>query len=101
MAGHAVEAVKVFHGLLQEMLDQARVSKQTETIEPPLARADFIQHLQRVESIDQFSKPLEANKSFRYAIIETAIRSVFNNLLVSHSPIRGQSNLIRPRPPLR
>jgi hypothetical protein len=100
MARHAVEAVEVFHGLLQEMLDKARASKQTDAIEPPLARADLIQLLQRVESIEHFSIPLEANKSFRYAVIETAIRSVFNDLLVSHSPEPGgRSNLMIPRPP--
>jgi hypothetical protein len=100
MARHAVEAVEVFHGLLQEMLDKARASKQTDAIEPPLARADLIQLLQRVESIEHFSTPLEANKSFRYAVIETAIRSVFNDLLVSDSPEPGgRSNLMIPRPP--
>ena len=86
MAGYAVEAVVVFHGLLQEMLNTARASKQTDTIKPPLARTDLNQLLQRVESIEHFSIPLEANKSFRYAVIETAIRSVFNDLLVSDSP---------------
>jgi len=102
MASHAVEAVEVFHGLLQEMLFKARASKQTDKIEPPLARADLSQLVQRVDSIEHFSTPLEANKSFRYAVIETAIRSVFNDLLVSDSPYpRGQSNLIRPRPPPR
>jgi len=102
MASHAVEAVEVFHGLLQEMLDKARLSKQTDTIEPPLARADLSQLLQKVDSIEHFSTPLEANKSFRYAVIETAIRSVFNDLLVSDSPSPGgRSNLIRPRPPPR
>jgi len=100
MARYAVEAVEVFHGLLQEMLDKARALKQTDAIEPPLARADLIQLLQRVESIEHFSTPLEANKSFRYAVIETAIRSVFNDLLVSDSPEPGgRSNLMIPRPP--
>ena len=78
-----MEAVEVFHNLLREMLDRARASKQTDAIEPPLARTDLTQLLQRVESIESFSTPLEANKSFRYAVIETAIRSVFNDFLVS------------------
>jgi hypothetical protein len=100
MAGHAVQAVDVFHGLLQEMLDKAGAAKQTDTIEPPLARADLAQLLQRVESIEHLSTSLEANKSFRYAVIETAIRGVFNELLVSDSPDPGgRFNLIRPRPP--
>jgi hypothetical protein len=100
MAGHAVEAVEVFHGLLQEMLDKARASKQTDTIEPPLARSDLTELLRRVESIEHLSTLAEANKSFRYAVIETAIRSVFNDMLVSDSPDPGgRSNLIRPRPP--
>lgn len=86
MARHAVEAVEVFHGLLLEMLEKARDSKQTNAIEPPLARADLIQLLQRVDSIERFSTSQDANKSYRYAVIETAIRSVFNNLLVSDSP---------------
>jgi hypothetical protein len=95
-----VPAVQAFQGLLQEMLDKARAAKQTDTIEPPLTRADLSQLLQRVESIEQFSTSLEANKSFRYAVIETAIRGVFNELLVSDSPDPGgRSNLIIPRPP--
>lgn len=95
-----MQAVEVFHNLLKEMLDKARAAKQTYTIEPPLARADLTQFLQRVESIEHLSTSLEAYKSFRYAVIETAVRSVFNGLLVSDSPDRGGlSNLIRPRPP--
>ncbi len=100
MAGHAVEAVEAFQGLLQEMLDKARATKQTVTIEPPLARSDFTDLLQRVQSIEHLGQPLESNKSFRYAVIETAVRGVFNDLLVSHSPKAiGRANLIKRRPP--
>lgn len=85
MTDHAVKAVEAFQGILQDMLDKARATKQTVTIEPPLVRSDFTDLLQRIQSIENLSQPLERNKSFRYAVIETAVRDVFNKLLVSHS----------------
>jgi|SRR5450432_1918698 hypothetical protein len=99
MASHAVESVEAFQGLLQEMLHKARAAKQTDTIEPPIARSDITELVLRVEDIEHMSKALEVNKSFRYAVIETAVRGVFNDLLVSESPkLGGRTDLIRPRP---
>jgi hypothetical protein len=86
MAGHAGETVEVFQELLQEMLEKARTTKQADKIEPALSRPDLNDLLQRVVSIEPFSTPLETNKALRYALIETAVRGVFNEYLVSASP---------------
>jgi hypothetical protein len=86
MAGHAGETVEVFQELLQEMLEKARTTKQADKIEPALSRPDLNDLLQRVVSIEPFSTPLETNKAVRYALIETAVRGVFNEHLVSASP---------------
>lgn len=86
MVGHAVDAVEVFQVLLQEMLDKANTAKQTHDLEPALARSDLIDILKKVDSIDYLARPAEGNKSYRYAVIETAVRAVFNVFLVSESP---------------
>ena len=78
-----METVETFQGFLQEMLEKAGVVKQTNKLEPALARSEFKGLLQRVGSIELFERPIEASKSFRYAVIETAVRGVFNELLVS------------------
>jgi hypothetical protein len=86
MAGRAVEAVEAFQGFLQEMLDKARTAKQTHNLEPALARSDFVDILKKADSIGYLAKPAEGSRSYRYAVIETAVRAVFNELLVSGSP---------------
>jgi THO complex subunit 1 len=85
MAGHAVQAVDDFGGLLLEMLQRAEQQKQTDTVEPPLNKSDFTDLFERVESIFPSTAPPEVKKRGQCAVIETAVRDTFNNLLVSRA----------------
>jgi THO complex subunit 1 len=83
MAGHSVEAVEVFKGVLRDMLDRARTAKHVDTIEPAVAKSDFTDLLQRIDSSDHLVRSTETKRSSRFAVIETAVRDIFNVLLVS------------------
>jgi THO complex subunit 1 len=83
MAGHAVEAVEVFKGQLRHLLDRARTTKTTITIEPPLAKSDFNDLLARISPTGPGAKVPDPKKTAQYAVIETAVRDIFNKLLVS------------------
>jgi THO complex subunit 1 len=89
MAGHAVQAVDDFRGLLLEMLQRAEQQKQTDTVEPPLNKPDFADLFERVESVFPSTAPPEIKKRSQCAIIETAVRDTFNNLLVSRASARS------------
>lgn len=87
MAGHAVQTVDEFGGLLWEMLQRAEQQKQTDTVEPPLNKSDFTDLFERVKPIFLSTatpevKP-EVKKRSQCAVIETAVRDTFNSLLVS------------------
>ncbi|KAF4628109.1 hypothetical protein G7Y89_g10040 [Cudoniella acicularis] len=83
MAGHGVQAVDAFGGLLLEMLQRAEMVKQTNTVEPALHKTDLGDHFERVESIFPSSSSPETKKRSQYAVIETAVRDTFNNILAS------------------
>lgn len=78
-----MEAVEVFKGLLREILDRARTIKHGDSIEPALAKSDFKDLFQRMDSSDNLVKSTETKRSTRYAVIETAVRDIFNISLVS------------------
>ncbi|TVY83925.1 Guanylate kinase [Lachnellula suecica] len=86
MAGHAVQAVDDFGGLLQDVLQRAEQQKQTDTVEPPLNKSDFADLFERVDSIflSTAATP-EIKKRSQWAVIETAVRDTFNNLLATSS----------------
>lgn len=89
MAGYGVPAVGDVGGLLMEMLERAQVVKQTTTVEPPLHKSDIAELFLRFESKFPEGSSSESKKH----IIETAVRDIFNNLLVSHgSPTRAMEH---------
>lgn len=96
----AVEAVEEFGGLLNEMLHTAATIKQMAAIEPPLVKSDLADYLPRLQTINGFPKSQESKKSVQYAVIETAVRDVFNQMLVrTHQKPRGRTHLTSPSLP--
>lgn len=93
MAGHAVQAVDDFRGLLREMLQRAEQRKETNTVDLPLSKSDFTDLFERSEPIFPSTAPLEAKKRSQYAVIETAVRDTFNNLLVSGASARTSKGI--------
>ena len=87
MAGHGVPAVDEFGGLLRVMLRRARPKaeaiKVTNTVEPPLIKSDLTDLFEQVDSIFSPAASPELKKRSQYAVIETAVRDAFNDLLVS------------------
>ncbi|PQE22233.1 guanylate kinase protein [Rutstroemia sp. NJR-2017a WRK4] len=85
MEGRGVPAVDSSAQLLLEMLRQAELVKQTNTVEPPLSKNDLGDLWAQFDSIFSDATTLETKKRGQYAIIETAARDTFNNLLASTS----------------
>lgn len=87
MATTGVEAVGAFEAVLREMLQRAAETKQTTTIEPPLARDPFNDLLKRIDAIPSIEEQEnEKKKLFRNGVIETVARDTLYELLVSRSP---------------
>jgi THO complex subunit 1 len=105
MADYGVHAVAQFGELLQQILSKADEVKPTYTIEPPLDKSDLADIFERLDSVFPSSDVAEVNegetaeekeqrlteekkrdvkKRNQYAIIETAARDTFHNLLVSN-----------------
>lgn len=83
MAGHGVQGVVIFGELLEDLLQRAEKVKQTNSIEPPLNKPGFADILERLESAFFSSADSTELKKRSHAVIETAIRDKFNNLLAS------------------
>ncbi|TAQ86778.1 hypothetical protein B7494_g4892 [Chlorociboria aeruginascens] len=83
MAGHGVQAVVAFGELLSSMLQNAEMVKKTSTVEPPLSKSDIGKSFAQLAEIFSFSVSPELKKRNQYAVIETAVRDEFNNLLAS------------------
>jgi THO complex subunit 1 len=81
MAGYGVPVVGEAGVILQEMLEQAQTVKQTHTIEPPLHKSDLAELFERVDSAFAGLHFPESKKH----ILDTAVRDIFNNLLVSRA----------------
>jgi len=81
MAGYGVPAVGEVVVILQEMLREAQVVKQTYTIEPPLHKSDLVRFFERLHSTFAGVPSPDSKKH----VIETAVRDIFNNLLVSRA----------------
>jgi THO complex subunit 1 len=88
MGSHVVQGVDTFGELLEDMLQRAEEVKQTNTVEPPLNKSNIADILERLEST--FFSPADSieQRKRSHAVIETAIRDKFNNLLVSLPSIR-------------
>ena len=82
MAALEVKAVSIFKGLLGDMLAQSGETKRTDAIEPPILKTDIAAELQRLQALEYFPKTRDAKKSTQYAVIETAVRDAFIELLV-------------------
>lgn len=85
MAGHRVPAVDAVGKVLQGMLDKAELVKQTNL---PLNKSDIGDSFEKIGAIFNHLVSPEAKKRSQYAVIDTAARDIFNNLLVSFAPAR-------------
>ena len=94
-----MEAVNLCKGLLGEMLAQASEVKRTNGIEPPILKADIEEGFRRLQELPNFVERRDAKKSTRYAVIETAVREVFIDLLVRIPTTRERRPILtRARP---
>lgn len=93
----AAPAIAAFTTLLEEFLSQAETAKPTSAIEPALRKSDFDDVSGRVSrTVDDVSSTAvqgaasTINKGRQFAIIETAARNIFSQLIVNpHSPVRS------------
>ncbi|KAJ8068779.1 hypothetical protein OCU04_002475 [Sclerotinia nivalis] len=85
MEGHGLPMVDSFAQLLLEMLQQAELVKETHTIESPLTKTELANTYERIDQIFSEAASIESKKRSQYAVIETAVRDTFNNLLASIS----------------
>lgn len=81
-ARYVVEAVDHMSAILRQMLEEASRIKDSTGIEPTITNSDLEDLLQNIESQVQ-DDPRRANQ---FSIIETAVRDIFNELLVSYYP---------------
>ncbi|ATZ48055.1 hypothetical protein BCIN_03g03120 [Botrytis cinerea B05.10] len=93
MEGHGLPIVESFAQLLLEMLQRAEHVKETHTIESPLSKTELANTYERIDQIFNEAAPIETKKRSQYAIIETAVRDTFNNLLASISIETSSSRL--------
>lgn len=89
MEGYGVGLVDDFRKLMVEMLGEAQKIKKTITVEPPLNKSDLAESFERVLSVFPPSNSVE----FKKHIIETAVREIFYNLLVSGSSVRADEHI--------
>jgi THO complex subunit 1 len=85
MSGQDVGAVDEFGKLVEEMLEKAQEIKQTDAVDTPLNKSDLAESFERISSI--FPPP--SSTEYKKHIIETAVRPIFYNLLVSSSSVRA------------
>ncbi|KAK3357186.1 THO complex subunit 1 transcription elongation factor-domain-containing protein [Lasiosphaeria hispida] len=90
MDSHGIAAVTAFGGFLQDLLSRAESVKRTASIEPPLDKSDFADlQKQLTKVLSSALSPVEdtadARKTQRFAVIETAVRDTFSNLIATIS----------------
>ncbi|CAG8959381.1 hypothetical protein HYFRA_00001279 [Hymenoscyphus fraxineus] len=83
MAGQGVQAVGKFRELLEELLQEAEAAKPNGLIEPPLNKDDLGDISERVNSVFLPVTSPEVRKRSQYAVVETAARDTFNDLLAT------------------
>ncbi|KAK3313774.1 THO complex subunit 1 transcription elongation factor-domain-containing protein [Apodospora peruviana] len=85
---HGITAVGSFGAFLHDILARAEFIKPTATIEPALNKSDF-QDLQPQlaqvlgADLSQSNDPADLKKAQRFAVIETAVRDTFSNLIAT------------------
>ncbi|EEH03323.1 nuclear matrix protein [Histoplasma capsulatum G186AR] len=84
MAGENIASVKVYRQLVQGLLDKATEIKRDCSIEPPLNDADLGDAIRRIQQ-DQESGLKEQSQQAQYAVVETAFREKFYDLLATTS----------------
>lgn len=77
---HGIPAVETFSIYLQQLLDHAEAVKPTTEIDPAITNSDLDGVYGQIDSIFDF--PQNDPKTRKYAIVETATRDVFGNLIV-------------------
>ncbi|KAK0711543.1 THO complex subunit 1 transcription elongation factor-domain-containing protein [Lasiosphaeris hirsuta] len=90
MDSHGINAVAAFGGFLEDLLSRAESVKRTASIEPPLDKSDFADlQGQLAKVLSSALSPVEdtadARKTQRFAVIETAVRDTFSNLIATIS----------------
>lgn len=105
MADQASTPVQHMITTFRDLLEIARERKPDNDIEPPLLTSDFGGAIQQLTVSD--ASPPDDHQA-RYAVIETAVRSIFYELLVSPAIIWKPFTMVnrtdwvsfaRPRPP--
>ncbi|PGH11436.1 hypothetical protein AJ80_07115 [Polytolypa hystricis UAMH7299] len=84
MAADDIRAVKTYRSLVQDLLAKATELKTDGGIEPPLSEADLGDALQLIEQRRELVMK-EQSQQAHYAVVETAFREKFYDLLVSTS----------------
>ncbi|PGH02372.1 THO complex subunit 1 [Blastomyces parvus] len=84
MAVDDIAAVKVYRQLVQGLLDKAAEIKKDGSIEPPLTDADLGDAIRRILQ-DQESGLKGQSQQAQYAVVETAFREKFYDLLATTS----------------
>ncbi|OJD28489.1 hypothetical protein ACJ73_00088 [Blastomyces percursus] len=84
MAVEDIAAVKVYRQLVQDLLDKAAEIKKDCSIEPPLTDADLGDAIRRIQH-DQESGLKEQSQQAQFAVVETAFREKFYDLLATTS----------------
>jgi THO complex subunit 1 len=82
MAGLGVQGVDEFTRLLLEMLSRAELVKQSNTVEPSLNKSDLGDLFEQVDGGFFSSATTPELRKRSHAVIETAVRDVFNSILV-------------------
>ena len=80
---HGIPAIEEVSRLLIQLLEDAEGIKVTNSIEPPLASSDFEDLKSQVAAI--FNRFPSYESGLQNAIIETAVRDIFGQLIVSLS----------------
>lgn len=92
MADFELSSVDTTTKALQKLLAEARRKKGTVEIEPPLAASDVTGLIERTEELSSLRVRLQdvkdASRQAHFARIETAVRNIFNSLLVCMALLR-------------
>lgn len=89
-AGDGIKAVASFRAFLEETLARAESVKPTSAIEPALDKSDFPDLQARLSQalgpeLIQADDSTDPKRFQRFAVIETAVRDTFSDLIVSRN----------------
>ncbi|KKZ63072.1 hypothetical protein EMCG_02573 [[Emmonsia] crescens] len=85
MAGEDIAAVRVYRQLVQGLLDKAAEIKKDCSIEPPLNDADLGDAIHCIQQDQESGLLKEQSQQAQYAVVETAFREKFYDLLATTS----------------